>query len=233
MIPMPIAFLHIDGGPRELPADDIHVWSAPLDRSCDIALLTPDERVRADRFKMERIRRQFVAARVQMRIILGGYLGIEPGAVPIVYLDGGKPVLDPSLGRDLHFNVSHSEALAIYAVTRAGRVGVDVERRRNLPNPEALVERFFSQGEREIFRNLPECERQAAFFCAWTRKEAVLKAVGQGVQSLDQCDVTFCPGEPEAVLRMGDDWNCGSKWLLRSWEPEAEFVAAVAVELRR
>jgi 4'-phosphopantetheinyl transferase len=163
--------------------------------------------------------------------VLSRYLGITPIDVRLQYETTGKPALDPSHQSELHFNVSHSETLAVYAVTRVGRVGIDVERRRDIPNAESLVERFFTQRERDFFQTIPINDRLAAFFRAWTRKEAVLKAVGQGVQALDQCDVTFGPNEPEAVLRMGDDCDCQSKWLLRSWEPESGYSAAVAVEL--
>jgi 4'-phosphopantetheinyl transferase len=100
-----------------------------------------------------------------------------------------------------------------------------------MPDAEALVERFFTISDRQIFSTLPKSERLPAFFRAWTRKEAALKAIGKGVQWLDFCEVTFRPGEPEAVLRMGDDINCQSKWLLRSWEPKRNYVAALAVEL--
>jgi 4'-phosphopantetheinyl transferase len=171
-----------------------------------------------------------VSARGQLRIILGRYLGVEPRAVPITVEHNGKPILDPSLGSGLHFNVSHSEALAVYAVTQCGRVGVDVERPRYIPNAEGLVERFFTPRERVQFFALAASERQPAFFRAWTRKEAVLKAIGRGVQALDQCDVTFGPDEPEQLLRLGDDTAAASQWFLRSWQPQADYVAAVAVQ---
>lgn len=228
---MRIAFTHIDDGPRHLAPGEVHVWSAPLDRLCDSALLIEIERERASRFKMERIRNQFIAARVQLRVVLGRYLDLAPAEVPIVYEINGKPVLGPAADRDLHFNISHSETLAVMAATRSGRIGVDVERRRPIPNSESLVERFFTRRERDLYMALPECERMDAFFRAWTRKEAVLKAIGSGVQALDQCDVTFLAGEVEKVLRLGDDCDARAKWLMKSWQPEAGYDAAVAVEM--
>lgn len=228
---MQLRFVHIDDGPQTLEPGDVHVWSAPLERACDAALLIEAERERAARFKMERIRNQFIAARVQLRIILGRYLDAAPCEVPIAYEVNGKPFLAAKQDCGLHFNVSHSETLAVFAVTRCGRVGVDIERRRAIPNAEALVERFFTRRERDLFLALPECERLDAFFRAWTRKEAVLKAIGSGVQALDQCDVTFCAGEDERVLRLGDDADAGAKWMLRCWRPEMGYDGAVAVEL--
>jgi len=224
-------FLTMTAAPPPLDADAIHVWSVPLDQPCDESLLTPDEAVRASRFKMERVRRQFVAARVQLRQVLAGYLRIEPREVRIAIEINGKPVLDPSQAAGLHFNVSHSETLALFSVTMVGPTGIDLEHRRVVPDAEALVERFFTARERAQFQTLPQADRFDAFFHAWTRKEAVLKAIGRGVQSLDQCDITFGPGEPEAVLRVEDDHDTRSKWVLRSWRPNEEFDAAVAVRL--
>ncbi len=228
---MRIVFTHIDEGPRPLLSDEAHVWSAPLNRNCDAALLIECERERASRFKMERIRNQFIAARAQLRIVLGRYLGSAPADVPITYEPSGKPILKANGAASLHFNVSHSETLAVFAVTRRGRIGVDIECHKSIPNAELLVERFFSQHDCDRFKQLPEHERLNAFFRAWTRKEAVLKAIGLGVQRLDQCDVTFRTGEPEAVLRVGADTNAAAKWFLRSWQPETGYDGAVAVEL--
>jgi 4'-phosphopantetheinyl transferase len=228
---MRIDFLRIDEGGRDLGLDELHLWCAPLDRAIDPSLLTADELARAERFKMRRVREQFVAARGQLRIVLGRYLNLAPAAVNLTIEASGKPVLHSCHGSGLHFNVSHSESLAIYAVTRRGRVGVDVELRRTIPDAESLVERFFSPRERDQFVALPPIERPEAFFRAWTRKEAVLKALGRGVQALDECDVTFCASEDERVLRVGSDCQCSAKWLLKSWEPTPDYVAAVAVEL--
>jgi len=229
---MRITFLDAGDRPGSLVHDEIHLWVVPLESATDEAVLTADELDRAGRFKMERIRRQFIASRGSLRKVLGAYLDIPPRDIPIHREPSGKPYLDPDLAANLHFNVSHSEMLALYAVTQRGRIGVDIERWRDIPNADSLIERFFTRRERDLFQGLPEADRQAAFFSVWTRKEAALKAIGRGVQSLDQCDVTFCPGEAEQVLRMGDDNAAAEKWFLRSWRPTADFVAAVAVELR-
>jgi 4'-phosphopantetheinyl transferase len=228
---MQLVFSQIDDGPRPLDAGEVHVWSASMERCCDPSLLTPDEQVRASRLKVERVRHRFIASRVQLRIVLGRYLDLAPPEVPLTYEASGKPVLHSSCPTRLHFNVTHSGSVAIYAVSASCRVGVDVELQNELQDADALVERFFASGDRQIYSTLPPWQRLFAFYRAWTRKEAVLKAVGKGVQWLDYCEVTFRLGEPEAVLRLGDDSDCRAKWLLRSWEPAAYYVAAVAVEL--
>lgn len=225
---MPVTFCQIDSPRATVPNGDTHVYVAHLgDARPFLPLLTAEERSRAERFRLGRVRDQFVAARGHLRALLGGYLGIEPQAVPVLYADGGKPHLPE--GYPLHFNVSHTDGLAVFAVGHA-RVGVDVERIRPIPDADGLVTRFFSRRECAQFHALPPTKRPAAFLRAWTRKEAVLKAIGRGVQSLDCCDVTFGEDEPPALLELEGDRSAGSRWELFAWEPAAGYMAAGAVE---
>jgi 4'-phosphopantetheinyl transferase len=211
-----------------VPNGDTHVYVAPLgDARPFVALLTDEERERAARFRLGRIRDQFVAARGHLRALLGRYLDMEPRAVPVLYADGGKPHLPT--GYRLHFNVSHTDGLAVFAVGHS-RVGVDVERIRAIPDAEGLVTRFFTRRECAEFHALPPDERPAAFLRAWTRKEAVLKAIGRGVQSLDVCDVTFVDGEPPVLRELEGDCLARAKWELFTWEPAPGYLAAGALE---
>src|SRR5262245_11859074 len=145
---MRLRFFDFDTAPPTAPpAGEVHVWAASLDRPPDAGLVTAEEAARAVRFKMERIRNQFLVARGLLRSLLGSYLGLPAAHVPITYEAGGKPVLTGELA-DWHFNLSHSEALAVYAFTRGGRIGVDIERLRPMPDAPSYVERFFSPHER-------------------------------------------------------------------------------------
>jgi 4'-phosphopantetheinyl transferase len=225
---MPVAFCEIESPRATVPNGDTHVYVAPLgDARPFVALLTDDERERAARFRLGRIRDQFVAARGHLRALLGRYLGLEPRSVPVLYADGGKPHLPA--GYPLHFNVSHTDGLAVFAVGHS-RVGVDVERIREIPDAEGLVTRFFTRRECAEFHALSPAERPSAFLRAWTRKEAVLKAIGRGVQSLDVCDVTFCDGEPPMLRELEGDCSARAKWELFTWEPAAGYLAAGAIE---
>lgn len=225
---MPVVFCEIDS-PRAAIADgETHVYIAPLGEPGALAtLLTDDEQFRANRFRLTRVRNQFVAARGQLRELLGCYLGISPKAVPMLYADGGKPHLPPEY--PLEFNLSHTDGLAVFAFGTT-RVGVDVERERAIPDAEGLVSRFFARREIAEFMAVPPPRRQAAFLKAWTRKEAVLKAIGRGVQSLDYCEVTIAEDEPPAVRSIEGDASAGDRWQLFTWEPEVGYLAAVAVE---
>jgi 4'-phosphopantetheinyl transferase len=228
---MPVTFCQIDCPQTAVPNGDTHVYVAHLaDAGPFFPLLTDEERSRAERFRLGRVRDQFVAARGHLRALLGRYLSIEPRAVPVLYADGGKPHLPT--GYPLHFNVSHTDGLAVFAVGHA-RVGVDVERIRPIPDADGLVTRFFSRRECAQFHALSPAERPAAFLRAWTRKEAVLKAIGRGVQSLDCCDVTFGEGEQPALLELDGKRSAAGSWELFAWEPAAGYMAAGAVELPR
>lgn len=188
-------------------------------------LLTDAERARAAKFRLPRVQEQFVATRGRLRTLLGQTLGIEPIRVPLLIAEGGKPHLPDEFG--LHFNVSHTEGLAVFAFSRS-RVGVDVEKRRPIPGVEELVRRFFAAAECEEFLGLPVESRELSFLRAWTRKEAVLKAVGRGVPSLECCEVGF--GETPAVRRLDADTDLAGKWELHGWQPRPGYEACVAVE---
>jgi 4'-phosphopantetheinyl transferase len=222
-----------------LPGDEVHVWRARLDAPPErvrrlLDLLAPDERVRAGRFHFRRDEDRFVVARGLLRTILGGYLNSGPERLRFEYGAQGKPALAPEHNpAGLRFNVSHSEGVALYAVTRGREVGVDVERVSARVECEEIAGRFFSPREVARLRALPEALREAAFFDCWTRKEAYIKARGEGLSlPLDGFDVSLAPGEPAALLANRLDPAEVSRWSLRELRPWPGFAAAVAVEGR-
>jgi 4'-phosphopantetheinyl transferase len=226
---MSVLFCEVESPRSRVLDGETHVYTAPLrDPTRLLANLTGDERERAERFRLSRVRDQFIAARGQLRALLASYLAMPPQAVPLLYADSGKPYLPDEFA--LQFNLSHTDGLAVMAVGRS-RVGVDVERERHIPDAEGLVSRFFSRRECDEFRALPAGEKQSAFLRAWTRKEAVLKAIGRGVQSLDCCDVTFANGAAPILRCLDGDAEAHSRWHLFAWVPVAGYLAAGAVEL--
>ena len=216
---------------------DVHVWLAMVDALLPLtpaveAVLSPDERVRAERFVFAADRNRFVAARAVLRRLLAGYLGTTPPDVRLSYDAYGKPVVSgyPSAPA---FNVSHSHDAAVFAISRAGDVGVDVEALRPLPDAEALAARFFAAREVENLRALAPAERESAFFRGWTRKEAFIKAVGRGLRlPLNSFEVTLGPLDPVEVVRADVAGGDGPPWTLAELPRVPGYVGAVAVRGR-
>ncbi len=215
---------------------EAHVWAAKLTQSAELFsryadVLSPDELDRANRFHFERDRRRFIVGRGLLRAILGHYAGREPVELRFDYSERGRPALAGCSGHDaLDFNVALSDELILVAVTRGCAVGVDVERLRSLKDAENMAERFFSARESRGLKGLPPIERTAAFFNLWTRKEAYLKATGEGIaESLNEAEVSFLADEPARLISLFGDHRAGEKWRLCELAPAAGFVAALAV----
>lgn len=218
---------------------EIHVWRASLDRGRDetgrlFGTLDQEERARAARFAFERHRRRFTVARGVLRNILARYLSLRPGEIIFQHNEYGKPSLKAGAGgTPLHFNVSHSEEMALYALSADLEVGVDVEYvRRDMATAE-IAEQFFSPAEVNAFRGLPEHLWLEAFFNCWTRKEAYIKALGKGLSHpLGVFAVTLAPGQPAALLHDKTDPEGAGRWSLRELQVGPGYAAALAVRTR-
>lgn len=223
--------------PPPLSGRQIHVWSARLDPPAWQQerlgrLLDPDERARAARFRFDIHRRRFIVGRGFQRTVLGAYLGVDPAAIVYTYGPKGKPALaGPVAGSPLHFNLSNSEELAILGVNRVREIGVDVECLRELSDLQALASRFFSTSESETLLALPTERQREGFFNCWTRKEAYLKAVGDGLSApLNRFDVTLVPGEEPEMLALEGSAERAASWRLVHLEPAPGYVGAIAIE---
>ena len=213
-----------------------HVWAAALNPLPETLAafaesLAQDEQERARRFHFPVHRDRFIAGRGLLRRLLGSYLCVKPEAVQFGYGPNGKPMLagHPE-SRPLSFNVAHAEDLLLIAVVTNGSIGVDVEKVRELSDSEDLVRRFFSSNECSQFLKLSAAQKAAAFFNLWTRKEAWLKATGEGITHLlNQVEVSFLPGEPAHLVRLPADYLNGSIWSLYELAPQAGFTAALAI----
>lgn len=210
----------------DLPAGEVHVWTAPLDPpplppAVLTAPLSVAEQARRDRFAVPAARSQFAYARGLLRHLLAAYVGRSPAELRFDVSPDGKPALADC---GIEFNVSHTAGLAVFAVSSVP-VGVDVERVRDLATAAGLVDRYFRPAERVRFSGLPDDLRTAAFFRGWTCKEAILKGVGCGTRGLEQCEVEIDPRSAERVYAAPD----GRPWAVTCWEPAAGYVGAVAV----
>lgn len=218
----------------DLPDNEVHIWGVVLDgQPFDGDILSDDERERADRFHFQQDRDHFVAARCGLRTILGWYLKGDPEKLDFCYSDRGKPGLAGAWAQSgVRFNLTHSGGVALYAITRGREVGVDVERLdRTLGQRDRIAERFFSPSEYRAYCEVPEDQKLQAFLNCWTRKEAFIKALGEGLYyPLDRFEVSLAPGEEARLIGIEGDPEVAKKWAVRDLDPCPGYVGAVAVE---
>lgn len=202
----------------------LHIW--PLDvgdgeRAQLTEFLSEEERARAARFVFERDQKRFAVARGRMREVLAATLGVRPSALAFAVSAHGKPAL---ISGELTFNLSHSGGLAALGISRGPAIGVDIEEER--PLKEDVAGRFFSAREVAALRALPEVEQLGAFYRCWTRKEAIVKAIGDGLSHpLDSFDVTIAG---EAKVERFEGERDASVWQLQHFDPAPGFAGAVA-----
>src|SRR5208282_211708 len=163
-----------------------------------------------------------------LRKLLAAHVGCAAESIRFDYNRWGKPAIAAGLApRDIRFNLSHSQGFAVYAIACNREVGVDVETIRPGFVSEQIAEHFFSRNEVRALRSIPPNQQSEAFFNCWTRKEAYIKARGEGLAiELASFDVSLKPGEPAAILRAADR----AKWSLVAFRPDSERVGAVAIE---
>jgi 4'-phosphopantetheinyl transferase len=219
-----------------VPTGRVDVWSVRLDEPAKAgsaaAVLSPDEIARASRFHFEKDRIHFTQCRSALRGLLADYLAIPAAEIRFEYLASGKPQLaaeqNPS---GLQFNVSHSANMALIAVGSEHRLGIDIEKIRGDVDTAALAERFFSLRERTGLQALPEHLRVPGFFACWTRKEAFLKATGEGLSfPLEDFSVTTHPELDPVLEEIKGSADEGKQWFLADLSVVEGFRAAVAGE---
>jgi 4'-phosphopantetheinyl transferase len=210
---------------------DVHVWRANLDLTADelsklLPFLNDEERNRAERFVFDKDRSRFIVARSTLRLLVAQYLHTSAETIEFSYGPQGKPSLREN--SHLRFNLAHSDGLALYAFSLDRELGIDVESERRFSNMEngEIVQSHFSRKERREFYSLDPKLQNQAFYLGWTRKEAYLKARGEGLQiPLQSFDVSLTPGG--LVILRSDD---AARWELHSFSPEPDFAAALVVE---
>lgn len=222
--------------PKELLITEnyVNVWSIFLAQTQEKIIelrkiLSSDESARADRFYFDRDRNRFIVGRAMLRKILGRYLEMAPEKLIFSYGSHGKPKIENS---PFNFNLSNSGDLALCAIAYKREIGIDVEYLlRELKDGEAIAKRFFSAKESAEFLSLPLEERQLAFFRCWTRKEAYIKAIGDGLSySLSNFDVTLTPNTEAKLLNVVTNPSEVDRWTLKELNPAKDYIGAIIVE---
>lgn len=221
-----------------LERDEVHVWrasaSAQPSRVAGFArLLTSDEVERANGFHFKKDRDGFTVARGLLRTLLGRYLQVEPERLRFDYSPYGKPSLKGAgaTPSPLRFNVAHSGDLILLAFAVEREIGVDVERLRDDFATEEIAARFFSRHEVTALRAMPNALRVESFFRCWTRKEAYIKARGEGLSLLlDKFSVSLDPREPASLVAIEDAPHEVSRWSLWDLSPGEGYAGALVVE---
>lgn len=222
---------------RTLHDDEVHIWLASYKtfhaQLPELhGLLTIDEAEKAARFRFEKDRERFIVTHSMLRKLLAGYTSISPTQLVFQHNAYGKPALSSHPQKELlHFNLSHSQDLIIYAFTCIRDIGIDIEYRRTDIEYEQLARHYFSPFERAELQRLPSSLRQQAFFDCWTRKEAYIKARGLGLSlALDSFDVTIQPNAPVKLLASRESAHETTRWRFASLPMNSDYAGTVVAE---
>jgi 4'-phosphopantetheinyl transferase len=222
---------------RRLCGSDVHVWVINLEASPSCvrelsSTLSSDEKDRAANFNFEHLTTRFCVGRGLLRAFLGAYLATAPRDIEFLYGRCGKPFV---AGVDaFQFNVAHSENMAVYAFAWGCELGVDIERVRDLQDIAGIARHFFCPEEVADLNCVSARERRDSFFACWTRKEAYIKATGEGLSaSLDSFRVALQPRETPCFVHINGSTSDAGLWSLHSFRPNEEHIGALAFQDRR
>ncbi|HLK18732.1 MAG TPA: 4'-phosphopantetheinyl transferase superfamily protein [Bryobacteraceae bacterium] len=211
----------------------ISVWSVRLSATESVnreyrELLSSDEIERADRFVFEHLTRSYELSHGALRLLLARALDCPPREIEFDCGPRGKPFLREN--SHLKFNMAHSGDLALYAFLFDIEIGADVEEIRDVPEIEKIAARFFCSEEAKELKQFGSGEEAVqAFFRCWTRKEAYIKAVGDGLFiPLDRFQVSLAADEPARFLHIDNDATAANEWTLHHLDPAPNYVGALA-----
>ncbi len=212
---------------------EVHVWPLHLTASDVVnyayrTFLSPEEVARAGRFSFEHLRRSYEVSQGALRLLLAHYLACRPGDVGFTLGPRGKPAVLG--GSRVHFNMAHSGGLALYAFTKDCEIGIDVEEVRPIPQLQEIAAHCFCPAEVSELLSIDDTSaRYEAFFRCWTRKEAFVKALGDGLYlPLDQFQVTLSPADVTRFVHIGNDVSAACEWTLQHLDPAPRYVGALA-----
>lgn len=218
-----------------LGAQDVHLFLADLDAQEQLLrystqILAPDEIERGNRFYVEQDRRRYQAGRLLLRLLLAAYLDIPPSLIQFSYNHYGKPsAAQPLHTTNIQFNLSNSANIALFAFCKTVDVGIDIEKIRPEFTTHEIAEKYFSRDEVTFVRTIA-LDSVSAFYDCWTRKEAYIKAKGQGLSiPLDSFAVSLDPEQAPGLLYSRLFADDVKQYALYALPMEASFKAALAI----
>jgi 4'-phosphopantetheinyl transferase len=220
-----------------LENNEAHIWRATLDREeSEIEsfrkTLSKDEQDKAASFHFQRDKGRFIVSRGILRKILARYINKEPSEIVFSYGAFGKPALPEELGvATIHFNLTHSHGLALYAIFKNQQIGIDVELIRSDFGWESIARRYFSEMEYAALLKLPAHLREERFFSYWTCKEAYVKATGQGLSlPINEIEISLTNSNSAERLCLRGESKQSSHWSLVKLTPATGYVGFLAIE---
>ncbi len=221
--------------PTQIGEQEVHLWLIELNAETNTLqsteLLSSEECRRTSAFRFLKDSLRFATTRSALRLLLGRYLNADPRRLIFDYSRMGKPSLGGEHSTSgLQFNVSHCAEMSMLAFTTNRAIGVDIERVRENLDTDEIAERFFSENEKRTLSSLPVFEKRRGFFDCWTRKEAYLKARGEGLALLETFDVSIELGEPPCIRATRPDPAEAKRWTMLLPPVPRDFAAAVVVE---
>ena len=217
--------------PLTLPTDRVDCWSVSLTAlPADVegmlhTLLSANEHERAERFRFEHLRAQYICRHAALRLLIARYLQVSPASLLFSHETNGRPILASPAGR-LHFNLSHSGGVALVAVSCIAPLGVDVEEVRNFPDFVEIARHHFAPTEVEDLFRIALEKRLFAFFVTWTRKEAFVKALGLGLSFPLDAFSTGRPDRPPSLYLGGTPCT---DWTMADLVPSGGHTASLAI----
>jgi len=210
----------------------IHIWRVNVSDFLArvegfFPLLNAKEKTKAERFHFKKDRDKYIVSQVCLRLLLGAYLNLPANEVEFYEGAHGKPYLKQP--NDFQFNLSNSHGCVIYAFTLSHEIGVDMEYSLKVIESHKLAARFFTESESDQLAKLKGDALQQAFFNVWTRKEAFIKAIGEGL-SFPLKDFEVSVKDPARIVAIKDDELEAKAWFMQGFEPKKDYVAAVAVK---
>ncbi|MBB3969450.1 4'-phosphopantetheinyl transferase family protein [Mucilaginibacter phyllosphaerae] len=207
--------------------NEVHIWRVCISQNLKRlerfeALLTADETVRAGKYRQQKDTYRFIVSRGMQRIILGRYVNTPPAQLKFILGENKKPCLMSQDGNTIHYNVSHAGDWIVLAVATLP-VGADVEYADAAFSFQEILADNFSREEVAYINQDNAAHR---FYTLWTRKEAILKATGQGIGE----HLSITPALNGTHLLNASLTGADKNWQLRSFNLYPQYASTVVVE---